>query len=46
MSVGRPVGVAVVLLLACWCSPAQAFHPFDGTDAAIADWHQIEIEPG
>jgi hypothetical protein len=47
MSVGRSVGiVAVVLLLACWCGPAQAFRPFDGTDAAVADLHQIEIELG
>ncbi|HJU19196.1 MAG TPA: hypothetical protein VJ770_22300 [Stellaceae bacterium] len=44
---GRSAGVvAVVLLLACWCGPAQAFRPFDGTDAAVADLHQIEIELG
>jgi hypothetical protein len=46
MSVSRPASaVAVVLLLACWGQTAQAFRPFDGTDAAVTDLHEIELGP-
>src|SRR5205823_14938085 len=34
------------LLLACWCSTAQAYRPFDGTDAAVAETGELEIEFG
>jgi hypothetical protein len=33
-------------LLACWSSPAQAYRPFDGTDAAVAETGEVEIELG
>src|SRR5437764_10430324 len=34
------------LLLACWCSTAKAYRPFDGTDAAVAETGEMEIELG
>ena len=30
----------------CWCNSAQAYRPFDGTDAAVADTGEVEIELG
>jgi hypothetical protein len=33
-------------LLSCWCGAAQAYRPFDGTDAAIAEPGEMEIELG
>lgn len=30
--------------LGAWCDGAQAFRPFDGTDAAVAEPGQIEVE--
>jgi hypothetical protein len=33
-------------VLACWCGTADAYRPFDGTDAAVADLGDIEIELG
>jgi hypothetical protein len=41
--------VAALMLAAMltnWCDSAQAFRPFDGTDAAVADTGEVEIEPG
>jgi hypothetical protein len=35
-----------VLAFVFWRQPTQAFRPFDGSDAAVADLHQIEIELG
>ena len=32
--------------LMCWCYSVQAYRPFDGTDAAVADTGDIEIELG
>ncbi len=47
MSVRRSVCVfAVVFLLAFRLQTAHAYRPFDGTDAAVADLRQIEIELG
>jgi hypothetical protein len=38
-----PAGVAAFML--CFCvRPAQAYRPFDGTDAAVADLYETEIE--
>jgi hypothetical protein len=37
---GALVGVAVVI----WAAPAAAYRPFDGTDAAVADPGEMEIE--
>ena len=33
-------------VLTCWCGTAQAYRPFDGTDAAVADLGDVEIELG
>jgi hypothetical protein len=32
--------------LACWCTAANAYRPFDGTDAAVAETGEVEIELG
>ncbi|HKM71926.1 MAG TPA: hypothetical protein VJX94_18025 [Stellaceae bacterium] len=42
-------GVAALVpaaLLACWCGSAEAYRPFDGTDAAVAETGEMEIELG
>lgn len=47
MKAGR--GLALVACgagFACWCGGAQAYRPFDGTDAAVADTGKVEIELG
>jgi hypothetical protein len=38
--------LAPAAVFACWCGTAQAYRPFDGTDAAVADPGEIEIELG
>jgi hypothetical protein len=38
--------LALTSLLACWCGSAQAFRPFDGTDAAVMERGEVEIELG
>ena len=30
----------------CWCNSVQAYRPFDGTDAAVTDTGEVEIELG
>lgn len=30
--------------LMAWCSPASAYRPFEGTDAAVADTGELEVE--
>ena len=43
--VGRFVAAAVAgTCLAVWSVPAAAYRPFDGTDAAVADVGEVEIE--
>ena len=38
-------GAAIVGICALgWVSPAPAYRPFDGTDAAVADVGEVEIE--
>jgi hypothetical protein len=47
MKGGRGVAaLAPAALLVCWCGAAQAYRPFDGTDAAVAETGEIEIELG
>ena len=41
--VGLSTGIAVLAALAV-CSPALAYRPFDGTDAAVADLYEVEVE--
>lgn len=31
-------------ILMAWCSPASAYRPFEGTDAAVADQGELEVE--
>jgi hypothetical protein len=38
--------LALTSMLAGWCGAAQAFRPFDGTDAAVTETEEIEIELG
>jgi hypothetical protein len=38
--------LAPTAALACWCGAAQAYRPFDGTDAAVAAPGEVEIELG
>jgi hypothetical protein len=38
--------LAPVAVFACWCGSAEAYRPFDGTDAAVADPGNLEIELG
>jgi hypothetical protein len=38
--------LASAAALACWCATAQAYRPFDGTDAAVAAPGEMEIEFG
>src|SRR5947208_6117258 len=37
-------GVVVGICAAGWARPAAAYRPFDGTDAAVADVGEVEIE--
>jgi len=37
---------ALAVALTCWCSESEAYRPFDGTDAAVAETGEIEIELG
>ena len=38
--------LAAAAVLACWSGAARAYRPFDGTDAAVADTGDVEIELG
>ncbi len=38
--------LAAAAVLACWHEAAQAYRPFDGTDAAVTETGEIEIELG
>lgn len=42
-AVAAPVGMAV---LVCWCGTAEGYRPFDGTDAAVTEQGEVEIELG
>jgi len=47
MKGGRGVAVlAPAIVLACWYGAAEAYRPFDGTDAAVAETGEMEIELG
>jgi hypothetical protein len=39
----RP-GVVIGICAVGWSRPAAAYRPFDGTDAAVADVGEVEIE--
>ena len=38
--------LATAAALTCWCGEVEAYRPFDGTDAAVAEKGEIEIELG
>jgi hypothetical protein len=38
--------LATAAALTCWCGDVEAYRPFDGTDAAVAETGEIEIELG
>ena len=42
------VGAASLAMatLTFWCGEAEAYRPFDGTDAAVAETGEMEIELG
>ena len=45
----KAVGAAAALAAAgvtLWCGEAVAYRPFDGTDAAVAETGEMEIELG
>jgi hypothetical protein len=45
----KAVGAVAALAVAAvslWCGEAAAYRPFDGTDAAVADTGDVEIELG
>jgi hypothetical protein len=37
---------ATAAALTCWCGEVEAYRPFDGTDAAVAETGEVEIELG
>ena len=43
---GAVTALMLAAVLTCWCDGAQAYRPFDGTDAAVADTGEVEIELG
>jgi hypothetical protein len=46
MKADRGIAVLAAGVLACWSGGAHAYRPFDGTDAAVAEPRQVEIEFG
>jgi len=45
-AVGGVSALAATAVLVSWCNAAQAYRPFDGTDAAVAEPGEMEIELG
>ena len=43
---GAAAALTAAAVLACWCGAAEAYRPFDGTDAAVAEAGEVEIELG
>jgi hypothetical protein len=41
---GKTAAVVCGLFAVAWAAPATAYRPFDGTDAAVADLGEVEIE--
>jgi hypothetical protein len=41
---GLLVGIAGAVAICLFAQPAAAYRPFDGTDAAVADLNEVEIE--
>jgi hypothetical protein len=45
-AVGALAAFPTAALFTFWCGELQAYRPFDGTDAAVAETGEIEIELG
>ena len=45
-TVGAVAALAAASAIICWCGDAEAYRPFDGTDAAVAETGEMEIELG
>jgi len=43
---GAVAALAAASAIICWCGDAEAYRPFDGTDAAVAETGEMEIELG
>ena len=43
---GGVAAFAIAAVLTLWCGEVEAYRPFDGTDAAVAETGEIEIELG
>jgi hypothetical protein len=43
---GGVAGFATAAVLTFWCREAEGYRPFDGTDAAVAETGEMEIELG
>src|SRR5690242_10379467 len=43
---GSLAAAAIEAFLTFWCGEAEAYRPFDGTDAAVAETGEMEIELG
>jgi hypothetical protein len=43
---GAVASFATAAALTCWCGDAQAYRPFDSSDAAVAETGEMEIEHG
>jgi hypothetical protein len=43
---GAAAALASAIFSAWWCDDAKAYRPFDGTDAAVAETGEVEIELG
>ena len=46
MKMTATVAALAAAVIFWWCGIAQAYRPFDGTDAAVADTGDVEIELG
>jgi hypothetical protein len=45
-AIAGAAALATAVALTFWCGEADAYRPFDGTDAAVAETGEIEIELG
>ena len=45
-ALGAVAALAGAAVLACWSGAARGYRPFDGTDAAVAETGEIEVELG
>ena len=45
-AVRASAAVPIAAFLTFWCCEAEAYRPFDGTDAAVVETGEIEVELG